>query len=355
MTAATSYRHILENLATAVLVLDARLKVTAANPAAEMLLQLSRKQIERQRLPDLAPNNAPFLERLNEAARSGHPFTERDLDLHLPGARRLPVDCSVNVVPGIAAHDVELIVEIQPVDHLQKLSREGNLLDRHEANRAVIRGLAHEIKNPLGGLRGAAQLLERELKDKALKDYTRIIMREADRLRALVDRMIGPNRPLKLAPVNVHQVFEHIRSLMLAEIPQGLRVERDYDPSLPEIAGDFDQLIQAFLNIVRNAVQAAGPQGTVRLRTRVERQFTVGTRRYRLVLRAEVEDDGPGIPDDLKDRIFYPMITGRADGSGLGLSIAESIVHRHGGLIEFRSRPRQTVFTVYLPLGDAHG
>jgi two-component system nitrogen regulation sensor histidine kinase GlnL len=216
-------------------------------------------------------------------------------------------------------------------------------------------GFYKEIKNPLGGLRGAAQLLERELPDSALKEYTGIIMEEADRLRALVDRMIGPSRPLRRARTNLHQVLEHVRNLIQAEHPQGIRVERVYDPSLPELQADRDQLIQAVLNIARNAVEAMNGAGRLRLRTAVERRFTIGQRCHRLVLRADIEDEGPGIATELLDRIFYPMVTGKAQGSGLGLSIANDIVSKHGGLIECRSRPGCTVFSVYLPLENADG
>ncbi|MFL6653161.1 MAG: nitrogen regulation protein NR(II), partial [Sulfurifustis sp.] len=203
--------------------------------------------------------------------------------------------------------------------------------------------------------RGAAQLLERELIPKGLKEYTRIIIHEADRLRNLVDRMIGPHQPLARQPVNIHSVLEHVRLLLLAEVPGGLSIERDYDPSMPEFVGDTEQMIQAVLNIVRNAVQALDGRGRIVLRTRIERSFTIGPKRHRLVLRAEIEDNGPGIPADLLDHIFYPMVTGRTGGSGLGLSIAQDIVTKHGGLIECESRPGRTVFILYVPLENDNG
>jgi two-component system, NtrC family, nitrogen regulation sensor histidine kinase GlnL len=219
----------------------------------------------------------------------------------------------------------------------------------------VLRGLAHEVKNPLGGLRGAAQLLERELSDKQLKEYTRIIVHEADRLRNLVDRVMGGYTPLNKRPVNVHEVLEHVRKLVLVETPVGLTVRCDYDPSLPTLQADAEQLIQAALNILRNSVQALGGKGTVVIRTRIERSFTIGHTHHRLALRVDIEDNGPGIPAELLDKIFYPMVTGRADGTGLGLSIAQDIVARHGGLIECASQPGRTLFTLYLPVENHHG
>jgi two-component system nitrogen regulation sensor histidine kinase GlnL len=214
--------------------------------------------------------------------------------------------------------------------------------------------LAHEIKNPLGGLRGAAQLLERELPDPNLREYTRIIIDEADRLQTLMNRMIGPNRMLTRGLVNIHNVLEHVRGLMQAEFPNGPRVSRDYDPSIPDLTADQDHLIQAFLNLARNACAAAGIAGFIELRTRVLRQFTIGNQRHRLVLRVEVLDNGPGIPEELKDHIFFPMVSGQKGGTGLGLPIAQELISQHGGLIECESRPGETRFFVYLPLESEH-
>lgn len=349
------FQRAVENMSTAVLALDAQLRVSGINPAGEMLFESSANQIIGEPFAALLPANPALLDSLRQSLAAGHPFTERGLVLHLLGERSVTVDCTVNVLASAPGADAELLLEIVPIDRLLRLTREGQLLDQQLINREVIRGLAHEIKNPLGGLRGAAQLLERQLADKALKEYTSIIMREADRLRNLVDRMIGPTRPLAKTEVNIHEVFEHVRSLVLAESPDGVRIDRDYDPSLPPLYADPEQLIQAILNIVRNAVQVLKDGGTVRLRSRIERQFTIGHKRHRLVVRAEVEDNGPGIPVELLERVFVPMVTGRAEGMGLGLAIAQAIANRHGGLIECRSRPGHTVFTVYLPLENGDG
>lgn len=344
-----SYQQILENLNTAVLVLDAELRLLFINPAGENLFEVSAKQIVGQRLIQILPRSRALIKTLRQALVSGDPFTERGLHLTLPGPRYITVDCTVTALARDKTGK-ELLIELNQVDRLLRLTREENMLDKQAANQAVVRGLAHEIKNPLGGLRGAAQLLERELPDPRLKEYTRIIIHEADRLRNLIDRLLGPSRPLSKTKTNIHQIFERVRSLILAEIPQGIVVERDYDPSVPEIFADSEQLIQAVLNIVRNAVQAVGNSGVIRLRSRIERQFTIGQKRHRLVLRAEIEDNGPGIPESLREHIFYPMVTGRAEGTGLGLSIAQSIINQHGGLIECSSRPRQTIFILYLPV-----
>lgn len=349
-----SCQRIVDNLSTAVLVFDAELVLRALNPAGETLFEISAKKVLGQPLLRMLPRGRRLARALRHAVRTGHPFTERGLVLPLGiGERAISVDCTVNVLDAGGAAP-QLLVELSQVDRLLRMARDETRHDTQLANRAVIRGLAHEIKNPLGGLRGAAQLLERELNDRALREYTRIIIHEADRLRNLVDRMIGPNRPLKRAPVNIHQIFERVRSLMLAEVPEGVLVVRDYDPSLPECEGDSEQLIQAVLNIVRNAVQAMGHQGRLVLRSRVERQWTNGQTRYRLALRADIEDDGPGIPEALMEHIFYPMVTGRPDGMGLGLSIAHTIVSQHAGALLCQSRPGKTVFSIYLPLEQAH-
>ncbi len=342
-------QRILDNLTTAVLTFDGALQLTSINPAGEMLFEVSRKKVVGQPLASLLPHSQRLVKTLRQTLDSRHPFTARGVRLALPGARTITVDCTVTPLPDGTRGD-SLLVELTQIDRLLRLARDESMLDRQAANRAVMRGLAHEVKNPLGGLRGAAQLLEQELADKGLKEYTRIIIHEADRLRNLVDRMIGSHQLPKRNPVNVHEVLEHVRKLMLVEVPVGLSIERNYDPSLPELLADREQLIQAVLNIVRNSAQAMDGKGTIRLRTRIERQLTIGNRRHRLALRLEIEDNGPGIPEELQEHIFYPMVTGRADGTGLGLSIAQDIINRHGGLIEFSSRPRHTLFTLYLPL-----
>ncbi len=345
-------KRILENLTSTVLTFDTGLRLTSINPAGEMLFEISAKKILGHTLPELLPHSGQIVHTLQQTLKSRHPFTARGVRLSLPGPKRVTVDCTVT---PLADNGEALLVELTQVDRLLRLARDEGLIERQAANRAVIRGLAHEIKNPLGGLRGAAQLLERELASKELKEYTSIIIHEADRLRTLVDRMTGPIQPLKKNRVNIHDVLEHVGRLILVETPIGLTIERRYDPSLPELFGDRDQLIQALLNIVRNAVEAMEGKGHVQLRTRVERSFTIRQRLHRLVLCVEVEDDGPGIPPELREHIFYPMVTSKPSGTGLGLSIAQDIVTKHDGMIGCESRPKKTLFTLYLPLETTHG
>jgi two-component system, NtrC family, nitrogen regulation sensor histidine kinase GlnL len=242
------------------------------------------------------------------------------------------------------------IVELQQVDRQLRIRRETQLIRQQAATRDLVRGLAHEIKNPLGGLRGAAQLLAAELPEPELQEYTYIIIEEADRLQTLVNRMLGPNRRPDFRPLNVHHVLERVRSLVLAEPDHHqLHIVRDYDPSIPDLIGDMDQLIQAVLNIVKNAAKALHGEGEIQLRTRVARNFTIGNERHRLVAHVEIQDDGPGIPSEISDTLFLPMVTS-GDGMGLGLSIAQSLITQHRGLIECHSRPGHTVFTILLPV-----
>jgi len=247
-----------------------------------------------------------------------------------------------------------VLVELRQIDYQLRIEQEEHLITQQQATHELVRGLAHEIKNPLGGLRGAAQLLEQEIKDDALLEYTQIIISEADRLRALMDSMLGPNELPKIQAVNIHQILERVRDLVQAEAGRKLRFHHDYDPSLPDLQADPDLLLQALLNIVRNAAQALGNDGDIAVRTRVQRNFNIGSSRHRLVARIEITDNGPGIAEDLHKQIFYPMITGRSDGTGLGLSIAQALISRHQGLIECNSQPGNTVFTILLPLDVKH-
>lgn len=247
-----------------------------------------------------------------------------------------------------------LVVELQRVDRHLRISKEEQLLSQQHTAKMLLRGLAHEIKNPLGGLRGAAQLLDMELEDPELKEYTQVIIAESDRLQGLMDKMLGPNKPPQKQPLNIHEVLERIRTLVQAEKSQFISIRTDYDPSIPDIVADKNQLIQALLNIVRNAVQAIEKQGTITFKTRIHRQMTIGRKRYRLILRIDIADDGPGIEPDMMHQIFYPMVTGRAEGTGLGLSIAQSLINYHNGLIECASEPGNTVFSIFLPLENGH-
>jgi two-component system nitrogen regulation sensor histidine kinase GlnL len=344
-----SAKSVFDNLATGVLLLDAELRLLAMNPAAEELLDISAKQMLGESAERLLPETELFVAALGRAGTSGAPLTEREMRLSLPGESVITVDCSVTPIPD-SGGEARLLVELVQVDRHRQISREEQLLARNETVRALMRGLAHEIRNPLGGLRGAAQLLERELDEEALKEYTQIIVHEADRLQNLLDRMLGPRARPDKQLVNIHEVTERVRTLLRAEAPSGVVVERDYDPSIPEFRVDAELLIQAVLNVARNAVQAVNDRGRVLLRTRVQRRFTIGQTCHRLVVRLDVADNGPGIPEELREQLFYPLVSGRGDGTGLGLSIAQSLVHQHGGLIECRSEPGDTTFSLILPV-----
>jgi two-component system nitrogen regulation sensor histidine kinase GlnL len=257
------------------------------------------------------------------------------------------VDCRVS---PIEADDARLLVEITDVTRRTQISRENALLIQHGAGRQMIRQLAHEIKNPLGGIRGAAQLLERQLDSVELREYTDVVISETDRLAALVDTLLGPGGPPNKQPVNVHELLEYVIKLIEAEEQRALTIRREYDPGLPSIDLDRDQMVQAFLNLVRNAVAALEGHGTLTLRSRAVTNFTIGDTRHRVIATIEIEDDGPGIPVDLQDSVFYPLVTSRPEGTGLGLPAAQELLSRHGGLIEFESRPGRTVFFVRIPL-----
>jgi two-component system nitrogen regulation sensor histidine kinase GlnL len=346
-------RRIVENLSSAILLLDTELRVEYVNPTTENLFALSRRQLLGQPMESLLRcPEVSIAEHMRQALGWNQPTTEREIALIFPDGRTMIVDCALVPLHDFAPSP-RLLVEIQRLDHLRRISREEQLLNQQEVTRDVIRGLAHEIKNPLGGLRGAAQLLESELDDRELREYTQIIVNEADRLQNLVDRMFGPNRPPEMCPIDIHEVLERVRSLVQAEVGERIDLVRDYDPSIPELKADADQLIQALLNIVRNAARAVGDQdGRILLRTRVQRQYTLVNERHRLVAQIDIVDNGPGIPDEVREKLFFPMVTHGTGGMGMGLAIAQSLINQHKGLIECQSRPGETVFSVFLPLNS---
>jgi two-component system, NtrC family, nitrogen regulation sensor histidine kinase GlnL len=342
---------ILENQTTAVLWLDGELRLSYLNPAAETLLKLDARQVLGGSIEAWLPEASEFVLALRRAAETRETFTQRELKLLLGTQDSVTVDCTATPVAEREG-ETPLLVELAPLDRHLRISRDDAFIAQHAANRVLARNLAHEIRNPLGGLRGAAQLLERRLPEPALKEYTGVIMREADRLTALVDAMLGPTRPSQLVRINIHELLEHVRRLLAAELPAQMQLLRDYDPSLPELELDRDQMIQVLLNIARNAREALGQSGNITFRSRVLRQFTIGPRRHRIVACVDIADDGPGIPAELQPRIFAPLVSGKPGGTGLGLSIAQELVNRHGGLIECVSTPGSTVFSVILPLEE---
>lgn len=347
-------QRIVENLAVATLVFDRDLRLRYINPAGEMLFAVSARHLKGSLTANLFNGPNRLTELLQTVRDEAHPITEREIELNFSPSKSATVDVTITPLPD-ARGDPIYLVELHAVDRKLRILRDEQLMNQQSATHAILRGLAHEINNPLGGLRGAAQLLERALADEELKEYTQVIIGEADRLQNLLSRLIGPKNLPRKSRVNIHELVERVRKLVAAEAPAGIFIQRDYDPSIPELWIDPDLIIQAILNIVRNAVQALGTHGTIILRTRARRQFNIGARRHRLVIALEIIDNGPGIPPDIAEKIFFPMVTGRAEGTGLGLAIAQSLVNQHEGLIEFQSQPGQTVFTLLLPLDNDHG
>ena len=344
----------LELLATAVLALDEHFRVQYANPAAENLLAIAARNLLGQHFPSLFAERAELERALGDALQARWDYASQGLNYERPGEEPLPLAC---VVARTDAPGVPLVAELRPVGERLRIEREERLMDLQAASRELIRNLAHEIRNPLGGLRGSAQLLERELDQAELREYTQVIISEADRLQALMDRLLTPHRTPQPARLNIHEVLERVRSLVLAEFAQGVTILCNYDPSVPDLVGDREQLIQALLNVARNAAQAIvadgrrpGRRGTIIFRTRVARQITIARQRHKLALELQVIDDGPGVPAEIRDRIFNPLVSGREGGSGLGLSLAQTYVQYHGGLIECDSRPGRTMFRILLPL-----
>jgi two-component system nitrogen regulation sensor histidine kinase GlnL len=343
----------LELIATAVLVVDEARRVVWANPAAENLFEWSVARLRGQPL-DAVFGRAPGLDELVErAAATGAPCAEQELALEPPGRSRLHLACTASPVdaPGAA-----LVLEFRRIDQQLKVAREARQLEQQEVNRELIRNLAHEIRNPLGGIRGAAQLLQVELDRPQLIEYTEVIIAEADRLRALVDRLLSPHRAPAYRRTNVHEVLVRVKGLVQAEFP-AIPVVCDFDTSLPDIDADPGQLVQTALNIARNAAQAlsaaAQPAPAIGFVTRVARGVTLAKRHHRTALSIAIEDNGPGIPAELRERVFFPLVSGRDGGSGLGLTIAQTYVSQHGGTIECESAPGRTVFRILLPLAAA--
>ena len=345
--------ELLDALVTSVFVLDRDLRVEYLNAAAQTLVALSANQALGRHITDLARGAETLLPLFDPALAGVEGVIHRELAWPGPGGVDRILDCAVTQA-AIGTDASRLLLEIEDITQHRRVSRENALLAQLGGSRLMVRQLAHEIKNPLGGLRGAAQLLQRELLDPELREYTRVIISEADRLTSLLDSMLGPGRPPAKQLTNVHELLERVYHLLRSEAPPGVTVARDYDPSLPPITVDPNHIIQAMLNLGRNALQAlaAGSVAEPRLllRTRVAINVSLGATRHRLVASIQFEDNGPGVPPEIRDTIFYPLVSGRADGTGLGLGIAQDLVSRHGGLIEFNSAPGRTIFMISLPM-----
>lgn len=344
------YRQILDSLSDAVFLFDERIELDYVNYSGEQLLGGSSRHFLHLSVSEIL--KCPDIETdFNRCMESGVAFAQRDMVINL---NETPMTVNIFVTPLFEGNRCNaLLVEIHQIDRHIRISREEQLVSQQNASRLLLRGLAHEVKNPLGGIRGAAQLLDQELNGR-YDEYTRIIIEESDRLQDLLDRIVGPNKPPCRARSNIHKILERVRQLVQAEVPKRVIINRDYDPSLPDMICDQDQLIQAFLNIVRNAAQSIGSHGEILLRTRIGRNMTIGACRHKLIMKIDVIDTGPGISEQIIGQIFYPLVTGRAEGTGLGLSIAQSLVNQNGGLIECTSSPGNTVFSIFLPLKNGN-
>lgn len=356
-----SPQTIIDNLHSAVIIIGDNLQIICINPAAELLFHISNTRAAKKNIQQLIINQHAFFDRLARSLISSHPYTVYEDQLRLHNHKIIDVDYSVSPIQ-YKAKGKFLLLEFTRLKSQHKISHEESILSQYEASKTLLRGLAHEIKNPLGGIRGAAQLLEREL-DKGSsnssssdnKQFTQIIINEADRLKNLLDRMVGPKDIPTKSEVNIHKILEHVRQLVLAENDR-LIIKTDYDPSIPELHADESMLIQVILNITRNAVTAAMPannQAEIFFKTRTQRNCKIGLRSYPLAVKIDIKDSGAGVKKELQEKIFMPMITGHAEGTGLGLSIAQSLAQQHNGLIEFTSKPGETIFSILLPI-DLH-
>jgi two-component system nitrogen regulation sensor histidine kinase GlnL len=341
--------EILDNLTTAVAVLTVEARLVSLNAAAESLLGMSSKYAVKRLLGQIHPDFQPLAALVSRAANERQSFGQ-ELSVRPAYQQNPTVTLSCRATPSVIFGMDCVILELIDATHWRQIDREQGLLSRQDASRRVMYQLAHEIRNPLGGLRGAAQLLERELEGERLREYTGVIIAEADRLAALTDTLLGPVRMPRVEPVNIHEILDRALALLRVEAGPALVLVRDYDPSLPPVNVDRDQMMQALLNIARNAMQAINSQGRIVFRTRAKTHCLIGGVRHRLAANVEIEDDGPGIPPELGDSIFLPLVSGRSGGTGLGLPLAQEVVSRHGGLIEYRSKSGQTVFAVHLPL-----
>lgn len=345
--------ELLDGMVTSIFLLDHDLNVTYLNAAAQTLLGVGLNQALARSIVDLTRGAESLLPMFERVRQGGDGVVQRELAWPAPGGVDRILDCAVTQV--IMGDKNRLLLEIEDITQHRRLTRENALLAQLGGSRLMVRQLAHEIKNPLGGLRGAAQLLERELLDPALREYTRVIISEADRLTNLLDSMLGPGRPPSKQLVNVHELLERVYHLLRSEAPPGVVIDRDYDPSLPPLTLDPNHIIQAMLNLGRNAIQALAAAAMneaprLILRTRAASNVSVGAHRHRLVASIQFEDNGPGVLNEIRETIFYPLVSGRADGTGLGLGIAQDLVSRHGGLIEFDSAPGRTIFVISLPM-----
>jgi two-component system nitrogen regulation sensor histidine kinase GlnL len=336
----------LDCLSTGAMVLDGDNRILYVNPAGETLLGVSGALLVGNLAEQALDRSIELLKAIQTSRSEQETVIEYELEVTVNGHPPIRIGCSIS---PLEQPPQAVLVEMRAVDPHLRIARLEQARLQQEANRELLRNLAHEIKNPLGGIRGAAQLLEHELPRESLREYTQVIIKESDRLQSLMEQLLTPHRMPRFGAVNIHEVLERVRSLVLAETPS-VTLRRDYDLSLPEIRADAEQLIQATLNIARNAVQAMHGQGDIILRTRVARQITLESRRHRLGMRVEIIDNGPGIPDEIREQIFYPLVSGREGGSGLGLAVSQTLVAQNHGTIDCESQPGHTAFSIFLPI-----
>jgi two-component system nitrogen regulation sensor histidine kinase GlnL len=350
------FKQLLDSLTTAIMLIDDSMRLVYLNIASEHLLEISLDFAYGINARELFGSNPPDLESMGKSLQTESAYTKRKATWSLHNKKTITVDFTVTPL----LESKLIMLEIQPLDRFLQISRDEALITSQNTTRNLLRGLAHEVKNPLGGIRGAAQLLDKELRqissNNDFREYTNVIISESDRLRNLVDRILGPRQPIDFESVNIHSVMERVITLLKAETRGSIQIKRNYDPSIPDLKGDIELLIQALLNIARNAMQALSQQTdnqhpTIELETRIHRKFTIGRKFYPLVCGICINDNGPGIPPNIQEEIFYPMISGRAEGTGLGLSISQQLINQHNGLIEFTSQPGNTRFRIYIPLG----
>ena len=355
MNLSNLHKLLLDNLKTGVVLLNSELRFLYVNAAAEALLEISDRKAHDLFIGDLFVNAEEDIGEMQTAIIKNNSVTKRRAELKTIHAKTIFVDYTIN--PFDEDGQTKALLELNSNEQSKRINREQSLSSAYSTTRELVRGLAHEIKNPLGGIRGAAQLLAQEVSENELIDYTQVIIQEADRLHNLVDRLVGSRKPLDIKEVNIHEVLERVRNLVSAETLGGrINLNYDYDPSIPPIFADSEKMIQAVLNLLRNSVQAlSSPDiehqlGEITIRSRVSRNATIGSMFHRLAVAVEIIDNGPGITDEMTDKIFFPMISGRPDGTGLGLPIAHGIITQHGGLIECESKPGETKFTILIPI-----
>ncbi len=343
------YSVIIDSLATAIVVLNKQYQLECINSAAEELFGVSQRRAYLEPIASLlGRENQELLTRLEDNLMRGHAWTEHERIINVANNKEVTVDYTVS--PLMIEGDEKILIEIVRLDRQLKIIKESHLLKEHQATRSMLRGMAHEIKNPLGGLRGAAQLLEGELENKELTEYTGIIIKEADRLHTLVDRMLGPNMVPNKVKHNIHEVLHHVYKVLSTKDNEQVNFRIDYDPSIPLLNFDRDMLVQAVMNIAGNALRAIEHQGELTFKTRVLLRHTVNGHLYKLVACISIIDNGPGINDDIAAKIFFPMVSGQTDGTGLGLAISQMLINQHGGLIEFDTEMGRTEFRVMLPI-----